>query len=141
MTLSVQETIAQRKAQGHGTLVAYLPVGYPDLATSVEASIAVLNWDSLGDGPSAARVCRARAVGDDSEKSLPQHRGPVPAPHGHARYHDENSGEGNCHRNRPIHPRKHCLHPSQGKALCDVVSDKPDHDDPRDDGDHARCRE
>ena len=43
MTLSVQETIAQRKAQGHGTLVAYLPVGYPDLATSVEASIAVLN--------------------------------------------------------------------------------------------------
>ena len=43
MTASVGETIAQRKAEGHGTLVAYLPVGYPDLATSVEASIAVLN--------------------------------------------------------------------------------------------------
>ena len=65
MTLSVQETIAQRKAQGHGTLVAYLPVGYPDLATSVEASIAVLNSgaDILELGPYTSRG-RPRIVAD-----------------------------------------------------------------------------
>ena len=42
MTLTVAETIQDRKAAGHGTLVAYLPLGYPDLDTSIEASIAAL---------------------------------------------------------------------------------------------------
>ena len=37
----VAETIAARKAAGSGTLVGYLPVGYPDLATSIEAAVAL----------------------------------------------------------------------------------------------------
>jgi tryptophan synthase alpha chain len=35
------ETIAARKAAGSGALVGYLPVGYPDLATSIEAAVAL----------------------------------------------------------------------------------------------------
>lgn len=37
----VEETIAARTAAGSGALVGYLPVGYPDLATSVEAAVAL----------------------------------------------------------------------------------------------------
>jgi tryptophan synthase alpha chain len=35
------ETIAARKAAGGGALIGYLPVGYPDLATSIEAAVAL----------------------------------------------------------------------------------------------------
>jgi tryptophan synthase alpha chain len=37
------DTIATRKAGGSGALVGYLPVGYPDLGTSIEAAIALAN--------------------------------------------------------------------------------------------------
>jgi tryptophan synthase alpha chain len=33
--------IATRKAEGSGALIGYLPVGYPDLATSIEAAVAL----------------------------------------------------------------------------------------------------
>ena len=33
--------IAARKAEGSGALIGYLPVGYPDLATSIEAAVAL----------------------------------------------------------------------------------------------------
>jgi tryptophan synthase alpha chain len=35
------DVIASRKAEGSGALIGYLPVGYPDLATSVEAAVAL----------------------------------------------------------------------------------------------------
>jgi tryptophan synthase alpha chain len=41
--LSVQETIAANKVKGEGTLVAYLPAGFPTLRDSVEAAVEVLN--------------------------------------------------------------------------------------------------
>lgn len=41
--LSVAETIDARKLAGHGTLVAYLPAGFPTMAESVEAAVAVLD--------------------------------------------------------------------------------------------------
>src|SRR6195952_6050131 len=37
----VAEVIAARKAAGSGALVGYLPVGYPDLQTSIEAAVAL----------------------------------------------------------------------------------------------------
>ena len=37
----VEQVIAQRKAAGSGALIGYLPVGYPDLATSVDAAVAL----------------------------------------------------------------------------------------------------
>jgi tryptophan synthase alpha chain len=40
---TVHETIAHNKAQGEGTLVAYLPVGFPTLKESVKAAVATLN--------------------------------------------------------------------------------------------------
>ena len=41
MTLSVAQTIANAKADGRGVVVGYLPMGFPDLATSVEAAVAL----------------------------------------------------------------------------------------------------
>jgi tryptophan synthase alpha chain len=35
------EVIAARKSEGSGALIGYLPVGYPDLATSIEAAVAL----------------------------------------------------------------------------------------------------
>jgi tryptophan synthase alpha chain len=35
------DVIAARKAEGSGALIGYLPVGYPDLATSIEAAVAL----------------------------------------------------------------------------------------------------
>jgi tryptophan synthase alpha chain len=35
------DLIAARKAAGSGALIGYLPVGYPDLATSIEAAVAL----------------------------------------------------------------------------------------------------
>ena len=40
---TVQETIAARKAEGHGVLVAYLPAGFPTVEESVSAAIATLD--------------------------------------------------------------------------------------------------
>jgi len=40
---TVSETIAARKAEGHGVLVAYLPAGFPTLQESVQAAIAALD--------------------------------------------------------------------------------------------------
>lgn len=37
----LEEVLAARKAEGGGALVGYLPVGYPDLATSIEAAVAL----------------------------------------------------------------------------------------------------
>lgn len=38
----VAEIIAARKAAGSGALIGYLPVGFPDLATSVDAAVAIV---------------------------------------------------------------------------------------------------
>jgi tryptophan synthase alpha chain len=35
------DVIASRKAEGSGALIGYLPVGYPDLPTSIEAAVAL----------------------------------------------------------------------------------------------------
>lgn len=40
---TVSETIAARKAEGHGVLVAYLPAGFPTMAESVQAAVAALD--------------------------------------------------------------------------------------------------
>ncbi len=41
MTSGVADVIAERKSSGSGALIGYLPVGYPDLATSIEAAVAL----------------------------------------------------------------------------------------------------
>ncbi len=38
----VERAIAVRREQGSGALVGYLPVGFPDLATSIEAAVALV---------------------------------------------------------------------------------------------------
>ena len=40
-TLSVGTRIAQNREDGLGTLIGYLPVGFPDLGTSIDAAIAL----------------------------------------------------------------------------------------------------
>jgi tryptophan synthase, alpha subunit len=40
-SLSVATRIAQNREDGRGTLVGYLPVGFPDLGTSIDAAIAL----------------------------------------------------------------------------------------------------
>ncbi|HEX4442470.1 MAG TPA: tryptophan synthase subunit alpha [Galbitalea sp.] len=40
---SAAEVIVERKSAGSGALIGYLPVGYPDLATSIEAAVALAN--------------------------------------------------------------------------------------------------
>jgi tryptophan synthase alpha chain len=37
----LSDVIAARKAEGSGALIGYLPVGFPDLATSIEAAVAL----------------------------------------------------------------------------------------------------
>jgi len=39
----VADVIAQRKVDGSGALVGYLPVGFPDLPTSIQAAIALVD--------------------------------------------------------------------------------------------------
>lgn len=39
----VADTIAQARQSGRGVVVGYLPIGFPDLATSVEAAVALAN--------------------------------------------------------------------------------------------------
>jgi tryptophan synthase alpha chain len=41
-TSHVGDRIRQREAEGHGALVGYLPVGFPDLDTSVDAAVALV---------------------------------------------------------------------------------------------------
>ncbi len=38
---TVSEVVAERRAQGHGALVGYLPVGFPDLDSSIDAAVAL----------------------------------------------------------------------------------------------------
>lgn len=38
---AVADVIAVRKAEGTGALIGYLPVGYPDIETSIEAAVAL----------------------------------------------------------------------------------------------------
>ena len=38
----VAATIASRRAEGRGVLVGYLPIGFPDLATSIDAAVALV---------------------------------------------------------------------------------------------------
>jgi tryptophan synthase alpha chain len=40
-TLSVSTRIAQNRDDGRGSLIGYLPVGFPDLGTSIDAAIAL----------------------------------------------------------------------------------------------------
>ena len=40
-TSTVETVIAERKAAGSGALVGYLPVGFPDFQTSVDAAVAL----------------------------------------------------------------------------------------------------
>jgi tryptophan synthase alpha chain len=40
-TLSVATRIAQNREDGRGSLIGYLPVGFPDLGTSIDAAIAL----------------------------------------------------------------------------------------------------
>jgi tryptophan synthase alpha chain len=39
---AVRETIAARKADGSGALIGYLPVGFPDLQTSIDAAVTLV---------------------------------------------------------------------------------------------------
>src|SRR6187551_3615803 len=39
---SVETMIAARKAEGSGALIGYLPVGFPNLETSIEAAVALV---------------------------------------------------------------------------------------------------
>jgi len=38
----VADLIRTRKAEGSGALIGYLPVGFPDLATSIDAAVALV---------------------------------------------------------------------------------------------------
>ena len=40
---AVERVIAERKAAGSGALVGYLPVGFPDLPTSIDAAVALVD--------------------------------------------------------------------------------------------------
>ena len=68
---AVEEVIAARKAAGSGALVGYLPVGFPDLRTSVDAAVALVEngvdiielglpySDPVMDGPVIQRATQA----------------------------------------------------------------------------------
>jgi len=71
--LTVQETIASRRSQGSGVLVAYLPAGYPTLEDSVHAAIAVLDAgaDILEFGvPYSDPVMDGVVIAEATQKSL-----------------------------------------------------------------------
>jgi len=38
----VADLIRTRKAEGSGALIGYLPVGFPDLTTSIDAAVALV---------------------------------------------------------------------------------------------------
>lgn len=69
--MSVEATIRANKSAGRGTLVGYLPLGFPDLDTSVDAAIAIVRSgvdilelgipysDPVMDGPVIQRATTA----------------------------------------------------------------------------------
>jgi tryptophan synthase alpha chain len=71
----VEQVIAARKAAGSGALVGYLPVGFPDLATSIEAAVALVEngvdiielglpySDPVMDGPVIQKATQAALAG------------------------------------------------------------------------------
>lgn len=72
---TVEQTIRANKAAGRSTLVGYLPIGFPDLDTSVEAAIAIVRAgvdvlelgipysDPVMDGPVIQRATTAALAG------------------------------------------------------------------------------
>ncbi|HEY5320827.1 MAG TPA: tryptophan synthase subunit alpha [Galbitalea sp.] len=72
---AVAEVIAARKAEGSGALIGYLPVGYPDLETSIEAAVALAEngvdiielglpySDPVMDGPVIQRATQQALAG------------------------------------------------------------------------------
>jgi tryptophan synthase alpha chain len=68
---AVEDLIAQRRAAGSGALVGYLPVGFPDLPTSIDAAVALVEngvdvlelglpySDPVMDGPVIQRATQA----------------------------------------------------------------------------------
>jgi len=80
--LSVAETVAEGKRSGRGTVVGYLPLGFPDLETSVEAAVALADegfdvlelgipyTDPLMDGPVIARATHRALEGGFKLKKL-----------------------------------------------------------------------
>jgi tryptophan synthase alpha chain len=71
----VETVIAARRAAGSGALVGYLPVGFPDLATSIDAAVALVEngvdvielglpySDPVMDGPVIQRATQAALAG------------------------------------------------------------------------------
>jgi tryptophan synthase alpha chain len=69
------DVIASRNAEGSGALIGYLPVGYPDLATSIEAAVALAEngvdaielglpySDPVMDGPVIQKATQAALAG------------------------------------------------------------------------------
>ncbi|MCU1423162.1 MAG: tryptophan synthase alpha chain, partial [Microbacteriaceae bacterium] len=72
---AVERVIAERKAAGSGALVGYLPVGFPDLATSIDAAVALAEngvdvielglpySDPVMDGTAIQRATQAALAG------------------------------------------------------------------------------
>ena len=52
----LQETIAAAKAEGRAALVAYLPVGYPDVDASIEAMVAAVEGGADAGGVGGADI-------------------------------------------------------------------------------------
>lgn len=73
--MSVADVIAARKTAGSGALIGYLPVGYPDLATSIEAAVTIAEHgfdiielgvpysDPVMDGVTIQRATQAALAG------------------------------------------------------------------------------
>ncbi len=71
----VETVIAARKAAGSGALVGYLPVGFPDLATSIDAAVALVEngvdvlelglpySDPVMDGPAIQKATQTALAG------------------------------------------------------------------------------
>lgn len=69
--LSVATAIERNRAAGRGSLIGYLPVGFPDLATSIDAAVALVEHgvdalelglpysDPVMDGPAIQRATEA----------------------------------------------------------------------------------
>lgn len=72
---AVSAAIDARKAEGSGALVGYLPVGFPDLATSIDAAVAIAEngfdvielglpySDPVMDGPVIQKATQAALAG------------------------------------------------------------------------------
>lgn len=79
---SVADKIAEGRASGRGTVVGYLPLGFPDLDTSVEAAVALADegfdvlelgipyTDPVMDGPVISRATHRALEGGFKLKNL-----------------------------------------------------------------------